>query len=325
MKKRLFSGIQPSGEIHIGNYLGALKNWVRLIESHDAIYSVVDYHALTSLSGPEGFQERILNTAAMLIAIGLDPEKCTLFVQSHVPEHTELSWILSTVIQIGHLERMTQFKEKARQNEENVNVGLFTYPVLQTADIVLYKAEVVPVGEDQVQHLELAREIVRRFNAKFKPVFPEPKELVTAGARILGLDGKAKMSKTLGNTVSFTDTDEAIREKLKTAVTDEKRKRRTDPGDPEVCNLYTLHRHFTPPGIVEQINGDCRKASIGCIDCKKILAENIIREIGPFREKYFHLQGGKGRIREALAAGAGRCRAIARQTMEEVRAVIGVA
>lgn len=324
MRKRLFSGIQPSGEIHIGNYLGALKNWVRLAETHDAVYSVVDLHALTSLQEAAGFQARILDTAAMLMALGLTPDKCALFVQSDVREHTELAWILGTVIHIGHLERMTQYKEKAKQNEENVNVGIFTYPVLQAADIVLYKAEVVPVGEDQIQHLELSREIVRRFNLKFGPVFPEPKELVSPASRILGLDGKAKMSKSLGNTISLSDTAEAVQAKLKTAVTDENRKRRSDPGNPDVCNLYTLHRHFTPPETVEQINRDCRDAAIGCVDCKKILAAAIDREIAPIRDRYAALRSKPQQVRESLAAAADRCRATARVTMDEVRAATGL-
>jgi len=324
MKKRLFSGIQPSGEIHIGNYLGALKNWVSLMAEFESIYCVVDYHALTSLEQPQGFQARILNTAAMLMAVGIDPSKCTLFVQSDVPEHTELCWILSTVIHIGHLERMIQFKEKAKQHEDNINVGLFTYPVLQTADIVLYKAETVPVGEDQIQHIELAREIVRRFNTKFAPVFPEPQERVTRAARILGLDGKAKMSKSLGNTIGLTDTPDMIQNKLKIAVTDINRKRRSDPGDPSICNLFTLHNHFSPAAEVGCIASDCRSAAIGCIDCKKKLANNMIQELAPFRDNYLSFLARPDRVRDALRQGALHCRAIAQKTLDEVKTAVGM-
>jgi tryptophanyl-tRNA synthetase len=323
-KKRLFSGIQPSGEIHIGNYLGALKNWVGLMESHEAIYCVVDYHAITIPYEPSEFPNRVMDSAAMLMAVGLDPEKCTLFVQSHVPEHTELSWILGTVINIGHLERMTQFKEKSKQHEENVNVGLFTYPVLQTSDIVLYKAGVVPVGEDQVQHVELAREIVRRFNARFGPVFPEPQEKVTAAARIMGLDGKAKMSKSLNNTIGLTDTPDEIRDKLKTAVTDENRKRRNDPGNPDICNIFTLHKHLSPPQTVDNVRVECQRAGIGCIECKASLAENMIRELSPIRERYLGITAEPARIKSALKKGADHCRAIARKTMEEVHSAMGM-
>jgi tryptophanyl-tRNA synthetase len=306
MKKRIFSGIQPSGEVHIGNYLGALKNWVGLLEEYESIFCVVDYHAITIEYNVADFKERIFNAAAILI------------------EHTELAWILGSVINMGHLERMTQFKEKAKQHAENINVGLFTYPVLQTSDIVLYKAEVVPVGEDQVQHIELAREIVRRFNARYGNVFPEPMEKVTAGARILGLDGKAKMSKSLNNSIALTDTSEEIREKLKPAVTDVNRKRRSDPGNPEVCNLFTLHKHFSPEDVVEEVSKGCRSAGIGCIDCKMKLADHMIQEIDPIREKYFSLLENRDTVNDVISMGAKHCKAIAEKTMEEVRTALGI-
>jgi tryptophanyl-tRNA synthetase len=324
MKKRLFSGIQPSGEIHIGNYLGALKNWVSLLQNHDAIYCIVDYHALTVPQEPASLRERILSTATLLMAAGIDPQECTLFVQSHVPEHTELCWILGTVIHMGHLERMTQFKDKAKQHPEDINVSLFTYPVLQTADIVLYKAEVVPVGEDQLQHLELAREIVRRFNARFGNVFPEPQAKVTSAARILGLDGKAKMSKSMNNTILLSDSPAEIEAKLKPAVTDVNRKRRTDPGNPDICNVYALHKHFCPPETVAEMDRECRVAGIGCIDCKMKLAKCMIAELSPIRERYTTLSARPQEVKAALEQGAERCRAIARDTIGEVRTAIGV-
>ena len=205
MKKRLFSGIQPSGDVHVGNYLGAIKNWVRMVDQYDCVFCIVDYHAITIEYDPQEMQKRILNAAAVNIAAGLDPNRCTIFVQSYVPEHTELAWILNTITPIGHLERMTQFKDKSKQHRENINAGLFTYPVLQAADIMLYKGEAVPIGEDQVQHIELAREIARKFNLRYGETFPEPLEILSEAPRIMGLDGKTKMSKSLGNYISLEE------------------------------------------------------------------------------------------------------------------------
>ncbi len=324
MKKRLFSGIQPSGDIHIGNYLGALKNWVAMARQYDSIFCVVDYHAITIPYDTAGFRSRILHTAAMLMAVGLKPEECKIFVQSHVPEHTELCWVLSTVIQMGHLERMIQYKEKSKQHAENINVGLFTYPVLQAADILIYKAEVVPVGEDQIQHIELSREIARKFNTRFGPIFPEPLEKVSAGARIMGLDGQAKMSKSLGNTIALTDTPEIIHQKLKTAVTDVNRKRRSDTGNPDVCNLFTLHKYFSGSETVDEINKECRNAGIGCIDCKTKLAAHMSAELNPIRERYNAIVSHTEDVVGHLESGANQCREMARQTMGEVRSAIGI-
>lgn len=256
MKKRLFSGIQPSGEVHIGNYLGAIKNWVGMIDRYDCIFCIVDYHAITVEYDPKEMQNRIINAAAVNIAAGLDPNKCILFVQSHVPEHTELAWILNTVTPMGHLERMTQFKDKAKQHRDNINAGLFTYPVLQAADILVYKAEAVPIGEDQVQHIELAREIARKFNSRYGEIFPDPKEILSDAPRIMGIDGKTKMSKSRDNYISLVESSESIWKKLSTAVTDENRKRRTDPGNPEICNLFTLHKHYSSIEQIERINRD---------------------------------------------------------------------
>ncbi|MDP7126760.1 MAG: tryptophan--tRNA ligase, partial [Candidatus Marinimicrobia bacterium] len=237
MKKRLFSGIQPSGEVHIGNYLGAIKNWTSLLDKYDCIFSIVDYHAITVEYDPAEMQKMIINAAATNIAAGLDPDRCIIFVQSQVPEHTELTWILNTLTPMGHLERMTQFKDKAGQNEKNVNVGLFDYPVLQTADILLYKGSAVPVGDDQVQHIELSREIARKFNSRYGKLFPEPQHILSNAPRIMGLDGKNKMSKSMNNYISLIEDPEAIWKKLSRAVTDENRKRRDDPGNPDICNV----------------------------------------------------------------------------------------
>ena len=324
MKKRLFSGIQPSGEVHIGNYLGAIKNWVGMIDRYDCIFCIVDYHAITVEYDPKEMQNRIINAAAVNIAAGLDPNKCILFVQSHVPEHTELAWILNTVTPMGHLERMTQFKDKAKQHRDNINAGLFTYPVLQAADILVYKAEAVPIGEDQVQHIELAREIARKFNSRYGEIFPDPKEILSDAPRIMGIDGKTKMSKSRDNYISLVESSESIWKKLSTAVTDENRKRRTDPGNPEICNLFTLHKHYSSLEQIERINRVCRTAEIGCIECKKILSENIIKALSPIREKYEQLIKDKHSIIDILHEGAKKCKNMAEITMAEVRRQMGL-
>lgn len=324
MKKRLFSGIQPSGDVHIGNYLGAIKNWVRLIEQYECVFCIVDYHAITIEYRPEDMQKRILNAAAVNIASGLDPGRCTVFVQSYVPEHTELAWILNTITPIGHLERMTQFKDKSKQHAENINAGLFNYPILQAADILLYKSEAVPVGEDQVQHIELAREITRKFNMRYGEIFPEPKELLSEASRIMGLDGKTKMSKSLGNYISLVESPESIWKKLSTAVTDENRKRRSDPGNPDICNLFTLHKHFSQKEQIERINTACRTAEIGCIECKKTLSDNVVETLTPIRLRYEQLIQDPDCLSDILHAGAKKCRKMAKETMGEVRKKMGL-
>jgi tryptophanyl-tRNA synthetase len=325
LKPILFSGIQPTGTIHIGNYCGAIRNWVRLLDAHDGMFCIVDYHAITVAYDPSTMTQRTHEAALVNIAAGLDPERCTLFVQSHVPEHTELAWILNSVTPMGDLSRMTQFKEKSRQNEDNINAGLFTYPVLQAADIILYKAVAVPVGEDQIQHIELTREIVRKFNARFGEVFPEPAQLVPKeGARILGLDGKSKMSKSLNNYVGLLETPEDIWKKLAPAVTDENRKRRSDPGDPDVCNVFTLHKNFSDEETIQTVNRECRVAGIGCVDCKKMLHRSMTESLGPIREKAAELERTPEVVTKVLEHGAEVARTRARETMREVRRAIGV-
>jgi tryptophanyl-tRNA synthetase len=321
--QRVFSGIQPSGEAHLGNHAGAIKNWVRLQDEYECIYCVVDLHAVTESFDPATLSQRTLDMAITLLAAGIDPERSILFVQSAVPEHAELTWYFNCVAPLGELERMTQFKDKAARNRQNLNVGLLDYPVLQAADILLYKAELVPVGEDQIQHLEFSREVARRFNKRYGDIFPEPRPLLTPGKRILGLDGQAKMSKSLGNTVSVLAGPEATWEKLRPAVTDERRVRRSDPGEPEDCNIFTIHKAFTPAETREELARGCRGATIGCIDCKRVLAEYIERELAPLRERYRALAANPERVREILAAGAGRSRAIAREVMGEVREAMG--
>jgi tryptophanyl-tRNA synthetase len=334
---RIFSGIQPSGELHIGNYLGAVKNWAQLQHQFESIFCIVDYHAITVQYDPAQLRRRRHEMAVSLLSAGLDPNVCSLFVQSQVPEHTELAWILNTITPLGELERQTQFKEKA-QRQESVSAGILNYPVLQAADILLYRADAVPVGEDQVQHLELSRVVSRRWNALFgratgnttesgeeerEEFFPEPKPLLTPTRRIMGLDGQAKMSKSMGNTIGLLESPEAIWTKLRPAVTDPKRIRKTDPGTPEVCNIYHLHKAFSAPATVEHVATQCSTAGWGCIDCKKVLAESMERELVPIRRRAAELASEPAEIDDALARGADRCRTLARETMGAVRERMG--
>lgn len=325
---RIFSGIQPSGELHIGNYLGAVRNWTRLQHEHPSIFCIVDYHAITVAYEPEQLRARKRDMAVSLFAAGLDPEVASVFVQSAVPEHTELAWIFNTLTPLGELERQTQFKDKSSR-QESVSAGLLNYPVLQAADILLYRADLVPVGEDQIQHLELSRVIARRWNAAFAPdlergYFPEPQPLLTPTRRIMGLDGQAKMSKSMGNTIGLLESSEQIWAKLRPAVTDPKRIKKTDPGTPEVCNIFQLHKAFSPPETVEHVATQCRSAGWGCIDCKKVLHESMETELVPIRRRAEELRAEPDRLDDALATGAARCRTLARQTLDEVRARMGI-
>jgi len=320
---RVFSGIQPSGELHIGNYLGAVQNWVRLQTQHDCLFCVVDLHAITQPYDPASLPQLSLDMAVSLYAAGLDPERCIVFVQSHVAEHTELNWLLTSVTPLGELERQTQYKDKS-QRQESVAMGILAYPVLQAADVLLYKASLVPVGEDQVQHLELMREIARRWNARYgERYFPEPQPLLTRTRRVLGLDGKAKMSKSLGNTIGLFESPEAIWEKLKPAATDPARVTRKDPGTPEICNVFTLQQGFSPPQTVEEVAHKCRTAGWGCLDCKRVLADNMIATLKPMRERAEALKRDPQGVMKKLRAGADKARALARRTMAEVRERMG--
>jgi tryptophanyl-tRNA synthetase len=322
---RVFSGIQPSGEFHIGNWLGAARTWVRQVEEgrEELFFCIVDAHAITTEYEPAELRRRIENMACDLIACGLDPKRCTLFVQSDVREHTELAWYLANVTPLGDLHRMTQFKEKS-EGREHVLVGLFTYPVLMSADILLYKATVVPVGEDQLQHLELARDTARRFNHRFGEVFPEPAARLSAAPRIMGLDGQGKMSKSKGNTIGLFEDRETFWAKLKGAFTDPQRLRRSDPGRPEVCNIYTIHKAISTSEEVELTYLECTTARRGCVDCKKILMENFDRELVPLRVKRSELAARPDAVRETLAEGASKARRIAQGTMGQVRDAMGL-
>jgi tryptophanyl-tRNA synthetase len=323
--KRIFSGMQPTGILHLGSYLGALQNWVALQESYECIYCVVDQHALTVEYDRSILLDRVLDAACLYMAAGVDPRRSILMVQSHVHEHTELAWYLSTIASLGQLERMTQFKDKSEQHG-GASLGLLAYPVLQAADILVYKADAVPVGEDQSQHLELTRDLAQRFNHRFGQIFPEPRTLLTAGKRILALDNQGKMSKSKPDSTSIfmTDAPAVIWEKLRPATTDPARKRRSDPGDPHKCPIGVLHYAMSTPEVVAWVEHGCTTAAIGCIDCKKRLAETIEQEMRPIRERFLDLRSRPDEMWEILRDGAERARAIAAATMEEVRSAMGL-
>lgn len=321
-RPRIFSGIQPSGVPHLGNDLGAIRNYVALQSEYEAIYCIVDYHALTSTHAPDTLRQRTREMAATLLALGLDPERCTLFVQSHRPEVTELAWLFTTVTPVSWLERTPTYKEKKQNQPEDINHGLLAYPVLQAADIVLYKASLVPVGRDQAAHLELSREIVRRFNAMYGDTFPEPQAVFTEAPVVLGTDGVKKMSKSLGNTIEILAEPAVIRKQVMSMVTDTRRILRTDPGRPEVCNVCQLHRFFGAD--YEQVWEGERTARTGCVDTKRLLADRIIEHYAPARERYRELMAQPHQVDRVLAEGAERIRPIARATMTEVQEKMGL-
>ena len=326
MKKRVFSGARPTGRQHIGNYLGAIQNYVSLQEEYECVYCIVDLHALTTLQGAEAVRHIQQNIREMILdwlAAGLDPQKSILFVQSEVPEVTELHTLLSMTTPLSWLMRVPTFKEKVKMQPDNVNYGLLGYPVLMTSDIVLYKAEFVPVGEDQLPHLELAREIVRRFNSLYGDTFPEPQPKMTSAPLILGLDGVQKMSKQLNNHIELAATPQETAERIMTAFTDPARKRKSDPGHPEICNIYRLHQLFKP-GKAEEIAPQCRSAAIGCVECKRLLAQEINEALAPLRERRSELATRPEYVRDVLAEGAQRARAIARETIREVKDRMGL-
>jgi tryptophanyl-tRNA synthetase len=321
-RPRIFSGIQPSGAPHVGNDLGAIRNYVKLQWEYEAIYCIVDYHALTSLHDPARLRQQTREMAAALLALGLDPERCTLFVQSHRPEHTELAWLLTTVTPVSWLERTPTYKEKRDNQPEDINHGLLTYPVLQAADIVIYKASLVPVGKDQAAHLELTREVVRAFNRRYGAIFPEPEPMFTEAPTVVGLDGRSKMSKSANNTIPIFAEPDEIRRLVMSMVTDPQRIKRTDPGRPEICNVCQLHRFFG--GDYLQIQDGERTARTGCVDTKQLLAERIIEFFRPMREKRAQLAADPAVVEETLAAGAAKVRPIIDATMREVREAVGI-
>ena len=327
----IFSGMRPTGLLHLGNYMGALQNWVTLQEDYSCIYCAVDIHALTTLESGGDVKDIKPNIEDMILdwlAAGIDPEKSIVFVQSHVPEVMTLQALLSMVTPLGWLTRVPTFKDKVRQmseTEESVNYGLVGYPVLQTADIILYKADTVPVGQDQVPHIELSREIVRRFNNMFGETFPEPQAKLTEAPLLLGLDGQNKMSKTLDNHLDLAGTPEETTKRVLTAFTDPQRIRRDDPGRPEVCNVYSLHKIFSPANDRTTIYDECTTAARGCVDCKRHLSASINSYLEPFRERRREYEARPSFVQDVLEDGAKKARVIAQETIEEVYEKMGLA
>ena len=319
-KGRVFSGARPTGRQHLGNYLGAIQNYVALQSDFDCVYCIVDVHALTTVETTQDLKLNTFEMALDWLAAGIRPEESILFIQSRVPEVMELHTYLSMVTQFGKLTDLPTFKEKVRQQPENVNYGLVGYPVLMTADIVLYKTDVVPVGIDQAPHIEFAREIVRSFNYHYNTkVLIEPQVKHTEILKVVGIDGKDKMSKSLNNHIELASTPEETVKRVREMVTDPARQRKTDPGNPDVCNVFTMHKTFSPQEEVDMINTECRRAGIGCVDCKLRLANNLNKHLEPFRAKRVELASNESYVKDVLNDGAKRARAIAQKTMGEVR------
>jgi tryptophanyl-tRNA synthetase len=320
---RVFSGIRPTGRAHLGNYLGAIQNYVALQDDYDCVYCIVDLHALTTVEDTVNLKQNSHDIALDLLAAGIRPQETILFVQSHVPQVTELHTILSMVMPLGKLTDLPTFKEKVRENPNNVNYGLVGYPVLMAADIALYKTDLVPVGIDQAPHIEFTREIVRSFNYRYQTnALIEPQMKNTEIPKVLGLDGKEKMSKSLNNHIEIAATPEETRKRVMEMVTDPARIKRTDPGNPDVCNVFSLHKIFTPKADVEVINVECRSAARGCVDCKKQFAENLNKSLEPFRARRAELAAHPEQVKAILDDGAARARVIAENTMNEVREAV---
>lgn len=325
-KGRVFSGARPTGRQHLGNYLGAMRNYVALQEDYECIYCVVDLHALTTLDTTLDLRNNTYEMALDWLAVGIDPDKAIVFVQSHVPQVTELHTILSMVTPLGKLTDLPTFKDKVRENPNNINYGLVGYPVLMAADIALYKADTVPVGVDQQPHIEFTRETVRSFNYRYNcDVLIEPGMKVTEVPKVIGLDGQQKMSKSLNNHIELASTPEETQQRVMSMVTDPHRLRRNDPGNPDICNVYSMHKIFSSAEEVARVNTECRTAGIGCVECKRMLAKNINAHLQPFRDKRAALNEEPEHIWDVLHQGAARARIIAEQTMQEVRDAIGLA
>ena len=325
-KKRILSGMRPSGKLHLGNFYGALDNWIKLQDEYECFYFAADWHALTTEFEDTGLiKESIKDMFLDWLSAGMDPEKSTIFIQSKVPEHAELHVLLSMITPLSWLERNPTYKEQQQElaNRDVSTYGFLGYPVLQAADIIIYKAHRVPVGIDQVPHLELTREIARRFNFLYEEVFPLPEAILTEVPKLLGIDGR-KMSKTYDNAIYLSDPPEVIQEKVSQMITDPQRARRNDPGDPEVCNVFSFHKIFSPSEEVNEISHECRSAGIGCVDCKKRLASRVISFLSPLQErrdyyiKHFH------EVEEIIESGTQRAQKIARETMDQVRQAIKI-
>jgi len=329
LRKRVLSGMRSTGKLHLGNYVGALANWVRMQDEYECYFCVVDWHALTTdYADTSQVKQNSVEVALDWLAAGLDPDKSVLFIQSHVPAHAELHLLLSMITPLGWLERVPTYKEQ-RENIKDKDLGTYGflgYPVLQAADILMYKADVVPVGEDQVAHIELTREIARRFNSfygKHGSVFPEPQVLLTRAPKLPGTDGR-KMSKSYGNAILLTDPEPVVRQKLKTMVTDPARVRRTDPGNPDVCPVGDLHKIFSDRATMDKVNVGCRSAGIGCIECKSWVADALVQLLSPMQERRKKFEENPRLAWDILEAGTERARKAATKTMDDVRAAMGM-
>jgi len=313
--------MQPSGRLHLGNLLGALDNWRTLQEDNECFFFVADWHALsTNYEDTSQLQTFIHELLIDWLAVGIDPERATVFIQSHVPEHAILNLLLSMITPVPWLERNPTYKEKQEQIEgrDLSTHGFLGYPVLQAADILLYKADAVPIGKDQLPHLELTREIARRFNSLYSPVLVEPKELLTKFPKVIGTDGR-KMSKSYGNTINLSDSEPEVRQKLKTMVTDPARVRRKDPGNPEICPVYDFHKIYSTTAILDQVNKECRTAEIGCIDCKTFVADSMVERLAPIWESRKTLEANPKRLEDVVQSGCQRATEVSRQTLAEVK------
>lgn len=324
-KGRVFSGARPTGRQHLGNYLGAMKNYVALQENYECVYCVVDIHALTTMETTLNLRMNTIDMVLDWLAAGMDPQKSIIFVQSHVPQVMELHTILSMVTPLGKLTDLPTFKDKVREQPQNVNYGLVGYPVLMAADIALYKADTVPVGVDQAPHIEFTREVVRSFNYRYNTdVLVEPQMKVTEFPKVIGIDGQQKMSKSLDNHIEMASTPEETQKRVMMMVTDPQRQRRSDPGNPDVCNVFSLHKIFSSREEVEMVNRECRAAGIGCVECKKLLAKNLNEHLSPFRERRAEFEKDTDAVVDMLKDGAKRAVIIAENTMDEVRSAIGL-
>jgi len=322
-KGRVFSGARPTGRQHLGNYLGAIQNYVALQDDYDCVYCIVDVHALTTVETTGNLKQNTMEMALDWLAAGIRPEESILFIQSRVPQVMELHTLLSMVTPLGKLTDLPTFKDMVRQHPDNVNYGLLGYPVLMTADIVLYKTDIVPVGIDQAPHIEFAREIVRSFNYRYgTKVLIEPQAKHTEVPKVLGIDGKEKMSKSLDNHLELAATPEETQKRVMQMVTDPARIKRTDPGNPDVCNVFSMHKIFSLSDEIEMVNRDCRTAALGCVDCKMLFAKNLNRHLEPFRAKRAEIASRPGYVEDVLNDGAKRARVIAEKTMKEVREAV---
>jgi len=325
-RPRILSGMRPTGALHLGNYMGALDNWTRLQDAYECFFSIVDWHSLTTdYADPSSIRENVIEVATDWLAAGIDPERSTVFIQSLVPQHAELHLLLSMIVPVPWLERVPTYKEQQQNlsGKDLSTYGFLGYPLLQTSDIIIYKADAVPVGEDQAPHIEIAREIVRRFNNLYGDVFPEPQTLLTESKRIPGTDGR-KMSKSYGNAIYLKDEPETVRQKLRPMVTDPARKRRTDPGDPDICPVFDLHRAFSPVETREWAAAGCRSAGIGCLDCKAKLAEHMLERLAGVHARRPEFAKRPDTVWDVLFEGSRKAREVAEATMEDVRGAMKI-